>query len=171
MIPQKGQIKVYLSLSEEIINIILAFFFLNKMNLKALLIFGLFAMLATASETPPCTLYLYPSKPDPENLYDATKSFILPFGRIEDSHGVRLPLREAAKYLYAPQYYEKPINSVKYIVTQGDRCDLCGVVGVFDYGYDVMFMMSSTPGEIYTLDKCRSYIEMTCDYYYYDYVN
>ena len=63
------------------------------MNLKVLLILGLFAMLTMALEIP-CTLYLYPSKPDPENLYDATKSFVLPFGRAQTSRGVQLPLRE-----------------------------------------------------------------------------
>jgi len=139
------------------------------MNLKALLIFGLFVILAGASETPPCTLYLYPSKPDPENLYDATKAFILPFGRIENARGVRFPVHEGLKWLYAPQYYEKPINSVKYVVAQGDRCDLCGVIGILGYGYDIMFMLSSTPGEIYALDKCHDMIEITCNYRYQEY--
>jgi len=66
---------------------------------------------------------------------------------------ILLPLTEGSKWLYTPQYHEKPINSVKSIVTRGDCCDLCEVIGAFEYDGERMFKMSSTPGEIYTLDK------------------
>jgi len=134
------------------------------MNLKALLIIGLFGMFVTASEIP-CTLYLYPSKPDPENLYDATRSFILPFGRVVTIRGVRLPLKEESKWLYEPQYYTKPINSVKYIVAKGNQCDLCWI-NALDGPYMNVFVDPPVAGEIYTLDKCNNFIEINCQYFY-----
>ena len=134
------------------------------MNLNVLLIIGLFGTLINSSEVP-CTLYLYPSKPDPENLYDVTRSFILPFGRGRPSHGVQLPLREGYDDFYTTQYYEKPINSVKYIVTQGNQCDICWIVGGAR-GYRNIIVDPLTPGEIYTFDRCLNYVQLGCDYYY-----
>jgi len=135
------------------------------MNLKILLILGLFAMLTAALEIP-CTLYLYPSKPDPENLYDATKSFVLPFGRVVTLRGVRFPFDESKKWRYEPQYHEKSINSVKYIVAQGNKCDLCWIVGIARGDPSSMIVDPPTPGEIYTFDKCLNYVEIGCDYLY-----
>jgi len=134
------------------------------MNLKVLLILGLLAMLTVALEIP-CTLYLYPSKPDPENLYDATKSFVLPFGRVQIAHEVRLPLNENFKFFYATQSHEKPINSVKYIVAQGNRCDLCWINASIGPNLGV-FVDPPRAGEIYTLDKCNNFIGIGCDYLY-----
>jgi len=124
-------------------------------------------MLTIAFEVP-CTAYLYQSKPDPENLYDETKSFVLPYGFIQTGRGVKLPLADNMKPHYVTQYSEKPINFVKYIVAQGDRCDLCGIIGGVESpsGSNSILNFSSAPGGVHTLDKCYKYIEIDCYYPY-----
>jgi len=143
-----------------------SFFFLQKMSLKFLLIFGLLAALTIAYEIP-CTSYLYQSKPDPENLYDETKSFVLPYGFIQTGHGVQLPLTDNMKWTYVTQYYEKQISFVKYIVAKGDRCDLCGIIGGAESSSGKTSILTfSSPGKVHTLDKCYKFIEINCYYPY-----
>jgi len=73
---------------------------------------------------------------------------------------------ECNEIFYTTQYYEKPINSVKYIVAQGNQCDLCWIVGIARGDPNSMIVDPPTPGEIYTFDKCLNYVEINCDYFY-----
>ena len=54
---------------------------------------------------------------------------------------------------------------MKYIVTQGNQCDICWIVGGAS-GYRNIIVDPLTSGEIYTFDRCLNYVQIGCDYLY-----
>ena len=137
----------------------------QKMNILLLFLLAMTALAIEREDSPfQCKLYLYSSKPDPQNLFDETRAFVLPYD-YDNFYWcqVKFPLQQPdfALMKYGPQYYEKPINSVKYVVAQGRSCSTnCWlVVNVKSFTGEPLI-----PGEIYTLDKCEKDIWINCDY-------
>jgi len=69
---------------------------------------------------------------------------------ISSARLVQLPLDESKKWYHATQYHEGPISSVKYIVAQGDSCDICWINGIVGR-YLKVIIDPPILGEIYTL--------------------
>jgi len=121
-------------------------------------------MLINALEVP-CTFYLYPSKLDPENLYNATKSFVLPFGRVVTIRGFDSLSMRIRNGFTNPIIMKNQLTLWYTLWLKGTFVIFCWIIGVVR-GYYSVIVDQPTPGEIYTFDKCQNYIEIMCDYLY-----